>query len=84
MKLVYPPAVLVQASLLELNPLTNLLDCPHMPDFEPVIGLEVHLALSTKSKMFCSLLRPNLWRRAQYPHLSGLSGAARQLADAQP
>jgi aspartyl-tRNA(Asn)/glutamyl-tRNA(Gln) amidotransferase subunit B len=27
---------------------------PHVPDYEPVIGLEIHVQLSTRTKMFCA------------------------------
>ena len=41
-------------------------------EFEPVIGLEVHAQLKTKTKIFLCLF--NIFRcSAQYPYLSGMS-----------
>ena len=51
--------------------------------WEAVIGLEIHVQLSTRSKMFCRC--PNeSGRRAQHAHLPGLHRAAGRAAGRQP
>ncbi|MCK7513796.1 MAG: hypothetical protein MZV70_63795 [Desulfobacterales bacterium] len=54
-----------------------------MPEFEAVIGLEVHAELLTRSKMFCGC-STDLRRAAQHPHLPGLPRHAGRAAGAQP
>ena len=39
--------------------------------YETVIGLEVHVELATKTKIFCGCSH-SLWRSAQQPHLPGV------------
>ncbi len=42
-------------------------------DWEPVIGLEIHVQLNTETKMFCALREP-LRRRAKHAHVPALPG----------
>ena len=51
--------------------------------YDPVLGLEVHVELSTATKMFCGCAT-GLRRPAEQPGLPGLPGAARRAAGAQP
>ncbi len=44
--------------------------------YEPVIGLEIHVQLSTATKMFCGC-KLSFADHAQLPHLPGLPGPAR-------
>ena len=50
--------------------------------FEPVIGLETHVELGTRTKMFCGC-PTDFGARAQHPGLPGLPGPARQPAGGQ-
>ena len=51
-------------------------------DYEAVIGLEIHVQLSTRTKMFCGC-ELSLRRRAERPHLPGLPRPPRDAADRQ-
>ncbi len=48
-------------------------------EFEPVIGLEVHAQLKTRSKIFCGC-STEFGGAAQYPRVSDLPGNARRIA----
>ena len=54
-----------------------------MTEWEPVIGLEIHVHLKTRTKMFCAL-RGRVLRPAELAHLPGLPRAPGCAAGAEP
>ena len=54
-----------------------------MAEWEPVIGLEIHVQLKTRTKMFCAL-RGRVLRPAELAHLPGLPRAPGRAAGAEP
>ncbi len=50
--------------------------------YEPVMGMEVHVELSTATKMFCGCAN-RVRRRAQHARLPGLPRSARLAAGGQ-
>lgn len=53
-----------------------------MSSYIPVIGLEIHAELLTKSKVFCTWQR-RIWRKPEFPLLPGMHGYARNPAGYQ-